>query len=79
MPEIQKETDYPIYVKIPAILLGLVLGVWILYVLGDILIPVAFAVLISILLNPPRGIPFPKLMEMLNFFTDAGVSGLVVV
>ena len=52
MADVQKETDYPIYIKVPAILLGLVLGVWILYVLGDILIPVAFAILIATLLNP---------------------------
>lgn len=52
MSEIQKEPDYPIYIKVPAILLGLVLGVWILYVLGDILVPVVFSVLIAILLNP---------------------------
>ena len=52
MAEIQKEDDYPFYIKLPAILLGLVLGVWILYILGDILVPVAFSVLIAILLNP---------------------------
>ena len=52
MPETPTETEYPIYIKVPAVLLSLVLGVWILYILGDILIPVAFAVLIAILLNP---------------------------
>jgi len=52
MTETPKETEYPIYIKVPAILLSLVLAVWILYTLGDILIPVAFAVLIAILLNP---------------------------
>src|SRR5829696_4180401 len=51
MTEIQKEPDYPFYIKLPAILLGLVLGFWILYILGDILVPVAFSVLIAILLN----------------------------
>jgi predicted PurR-regulated permease PerM len=51
MSDIQKE-EYPVYIKVPAILLGLVLSVYILYVLGDILVPLAFAVLISILLNP---------------------------
>lgn len=52
MADVQNETDYPIYIKVPAILLGLVLSVWILYVLGDILVPVAFSILIAILLNP---------------------------
>src|SRR6476620_12798400 len=52
MADTQNETDYPIYIKVPAILLGLVLGVWILYVLGDILVPIAFSILIAILLNP---------------------------
>ncbi|RYZ27212.1 MAG: AI-2E family transporter [Chitinophagaceae bacterium] len=52
MTDVPKETDYPLYIKIPAILLGLVLGVWILFVLGDILIPIAFSILIAILLNP---------------------------
>jgi len=52
MTDAQKETDYPFYIKLPAILLGLVLGVWILFVLGDILVPIAFSILIAILLNP---------------------------
>ncbi|HVF97930.1 MAG TPA: AI-2E family transporter [Flavisolibacter sp.] len=47
-----QDQEYPFYIKLPAILLGLVLTVWILYVLGDILVPVAFSVLIAILLNP---------------------------
>lgn len=52
MADIQKEPDYPAYIKIPAILLGLVLGVWILFALGDILVPVVFSILVAILLNP---------------------------
>src|SRR5690242_9096666 len=48
----QEETDYPFYIKAPAVLLGLVLIIYILYVLGNILVPLAFAVLIAILLNP---------------------------
>ena len=46
------ETSYPIYIKIPAILAGLVLTVYILFVLGDILVPLGFAALIAVLLNP---------------------------
>lgn len=47
-----EETGYPFYIKAPLILLGLVLVVYILSVLSDIFIPVAFAILIAILLNP---------------------------
>lgn len=44
--------EYPFYIKAPAVLLGLVLIVFILYILGGILVPLAFATLIAILLNP---------------------------
>ena len=47
-----QETGYPLYIKLPLILFGLVLATYILSALGDILIPLAFAVLIAILLNP---------------------------
>lgn len=47
-----EEAGHPFFVKAPLILLGLVLTVYILSVLSDIFIPVAFAVLIAILLNP---------------------------
>lgn len=47
-----QETGYPLYIKLPLILLGLVLTTYILSALADILIPLAFAVLIAILLNP---------------------------
>lgn len=43
---------YPNYIKLSAILVGLLAGVFILYVLGDILVPLVFAGLLSILLNP---------------------------
>jgi predicted PurR-regulated permease PerM len=46
------KNSYPFYIKATAILLGLVLFVYILRALGDIIVPLAFAVLISILLNP---------------------------
>ena len=46
------EPLYPFYIKAPAILLGLVLTVFILSALSDVFIPLAFAVLIAILLNP---------------------------
>ncbi|MGV8877752.1 MAG: AI-2E family transporter [Sphingobacteriaceae bacterium] len=44
--------EYPFYIKAPAILLGLVIAVFILSVLRDVLVPLAFATLIAILLNP---------------------------
>ncbi|GAA4744491.1 AI-2E family transporter [Flavisolibacter ginsenosidimutans] len=52
MNETQRETSYPIYIKVTAILVGLLAGIYILYVLGDILVPLAFSILIAILLNP---------------------------
>jgi predicted PurR-regulated permease PerM len=44
--------DYPLYLKSTVILLGLVLLSYVLFTLAGILIPIAFAVLIGILLNP---------------------------
>lgn len=48
----ETQNGYPIYIKVPAVLVGLLAGIYILYTLGDILVPLAFAVLLSILLNP---------------------------
>ncbi|TCZ74956.1 AI-2E family transporter [Flaviaesturariibacter aridisoli] len=47
-----EKREYPFYIKVTAILLGLVLTTYILKGLGDILTPLAFAVIIAILLNP---------------------------
>ena len=44
--------EFPFYIKAPAILLGILITVFILSVLRDILVPLAFAALIAILLNP---------------------------
>ncbi|KQS34468.1 AI-2E family transporter [Pedobacter sp. Leaf194] len=44
--------NYPFYIKAPVILLGLVITVFILSTLRDVLVPLAFATLIAILLNP---------------------------
>lgn len=50
--EQRHETElYPFYIKAPAVLLGLVLVAFILYVLASVFVPLAFAVLFSILLN----------------------------
>jgi AI-2 transport protein TqsA len=43
---------YPFYIKATVVLLGLVIFIFILGVLRDILVPLAFAALIAILLNP---------------------------
>ncbi|MFC3559224.1 AI-2E family transporter [Pedobacter jamesrossensis] len=44
--------NFPFYIKAPIVLLGIVITVFILSVLRDILVPLAFAALIAILLNP---------------------------
>jgi predicted PurR-regulated permease PerM len=46
------QESIPVYFKVTAILLGLVLITYILNALGDVLVPFAFSILISILLNP---------------------------
>jgi predicted PurR-regulated permease PerM len=43
---------YPFYLRSTVVLFGLVLFVYILFNLGEILIPLAFALMLSILLNP---------------------------
>lgn len=43
---------YPFYIKATVILFGLMLAVYTLYVLEGILIPIAFAIILTILLNP---------------------------
>lgn len=44
--------EYPFYLKTTVLLFGLILLVYTLSVLGDILVPLAFALMIAILLNP---------------------------
>jgi predicted PurR-regulated permease PerM len=51
MEQRQKTELYPFYIKAPAVLLGLVLCVFILYVLASVFVPLAFAILFAILLN----------------------------
>jgi AI-2 transport protein TqsA len=45
-------SNFPFYIKTPVILLGLSITVFILYILRDILVPLAFATFFAILLNP---------------------------
>lgn len=46
------EKEYPFYLKAPVILVGLFFFFYILYILAAVLIPLSFAALIAILLNP---------------------------
>ena len=46
------ENNYPFYIKVPLILIGLYLFFYIVALLQDVLVPFAFAGLIAILLNP---------------------------
>lgn len=50
-PETEKG-GYPVYIKWPAVLIGLIASVYILFILGDVLVPLAFSVLFAMLLNP---------------------------
>ena len=43
---------YPFYVKVTVIMFGLVLLAYILLGLRDILVPLAFALVLAVLLNP---------------------------
>jgi predicted PurR-regulated permease PerM len=44
--------EYPFYIKSTTVLLGLVLATFILFSLGDVLIPLSFSLMLAILLNP---------------------------
>jgi len=46
------KSSYPFYIKAPMVLLGLYLLFYMLFILKDILVPVCYAGLLSILLNP---------------------------
>lgn len=47
-----KERTFPFYIKAPLVLIGLYLLFYIMFLLQDILVPVAFSLLVAILLNP---------------------------
>ena len=44
--------QYPFYIKATVILFGIILIIYVLFILQDIMIPLAFAMIFSILLNP---------------------------
>ena len=50
LPDKDKETPY--YIKLASILVALIAGVYILYTLSETIIPLAFSVLLAILLHP---------------------------
>jgi predicted PurR-regulated permease PerM len=52
VPKAEATLQLPFYLKASTVLLGLALLFFILYLLKDILVPIAFSLLISILLNP---------------------------
>ncbi|WP_343523570.1 AI-2E family transporter [Pedobacter sp.] len=70
--------EYPFYIKAPVILLGLVIMVFILSVLRDILVPLAFSVLIAILLNPMEVRIERKLPKIVSIIISMLIALLVV-
>ena len=63
-----EKKENPFYIKATVILFGLILLFYALHVLEDILVPVAFALLISILLNPLNSKLSAKLPRGLAIF-----------
>jgi len=47
-----RERIFPFYIKAPLVIIGLYLLFYIMFLLQDILVPVAFSMLVAILLNP---------------------------
>lgn len=60
--------QYPFYLKATTVLFGVSLLSMILYLLGDLLVPIAFSILLSILLNPfynrLRRFKIPKILAI---------------
>lgn len=71
--------EYPFYIKAPVILLGLVITVFILIVLQDVLIPLAFATLIAILLNPLTNTLNKRLPKVISIALAMLVALLTVI
>lgn len=70
--------EYPFYLKVPVILLGLAITVFMLSVLRDILVPLAFAALIAILLNPLCNRLERKLPKILSIIISMLIALLVL-
>ncbi|WP_316803937.1 AI-2E family transporter [Pedobacter nototheniae] len=73
------KTPFPFYIKAPVILLGLVITVFILNVLQDVLVPLAFAALIAILLNPLANRFQRKLPKIVSILLTMLIGLIVVV
>ena len=71
--------EFPFYIKVPIILLGLVISVYILFVLRDILVPLAFAALIAILLNPLSNRLEQKLPKILAIVLSMTIAIVMIV
>lgn len=72
------KNEYPFYIKSTIILAGLILFFFALHVLGDILVPVAFACLIAILLNPVTNKLERKLPRMIAISCSLLAAMIVV-
>lgn len=70
--------EYPFYIKAPVILLGLVIAVFILGVLQDVLVPLAFATLIATLLNPLSNRLERKMSKILAIILSMFIALLVL-
>jgi len=69
---------YPFYIKAPVILLGPVITVFMLSVLRDILVPLAFAALIAILLNPLSNRLERKIPKIISIIISMLIALLIV-
>ena len=69
---------YPFYIKATVILFGLILFFFVLFTLREILIPVAFAFLIAILLNPLNNRLERKLPKTLAIFCTLFIAISVI-
>lgn len=76
--QLNMKKEFPFYIKAPVIMLGLVIAVFILSVLRDILVPLAFATLIAILLNPLSVRLERKLPKILSIIISMIIALLVV-
>ncbi len=73
------KNEYPFYLKAPVILLGLVISVYILYILQDVLVPLAFAGLIAILLNPLSNRLERRLPKIVSIMITMFIAFIVIV
>ncbi|RNL52155.1 AI-2E family transporter [Pedobacter jejuensis] len=70
--------NFPFYIKAPIILLGLVITVFILNILRDVLVPLAFATLIAILLNPLSNRLERKMPKVLSILITMIIAVLIL-